>query len=265
MPLPTIFGVLVAATGGELDGNFAALGALTTIPCTAAGSNAITLTPASNTPTVSAYAQLQGYSGIAASSNTGATTAAVGSLPSLGVYKDGLSGPVALTGGEIVAGNFFVLTYDAALNAGAGGFHLAVNLPLTYTPANANGSNASGTWPITLPGSVASVSSTTVATITAAQLTGGGTGNAIVLRSGSLSGSTIDVTAPASSIVAALSGAKIGTMFKTRLLNSTGQTVTLSGGTSVSVLGVSTTATGITHDFWGIVNAVSVASVTLYG
>jgi hypothetical protein len=124
MALPYLIGLLTTANTGMIDANFNAIGDITPIPCSAAGSNTIALTPATNTPTVNPYNQAQTFVAIAASSNTGATTAAVGALAALNVYKDTGSGPVALTGSEIIANNAFFLTYDAALDSGAGGFHL---------------------------------------------------------------------------------------------------------------------------------------------
>lgn len=108
---------------GWLDTDFAEIGACATIPCTISGTNSLVLTPIGNTPEP-AYDDYQLYSGVAANANTGAVTANIGGLGTLSVYKDTESGPAALTGGEIQVGNYVVLAYDAALAAGAGGFHL---------------------------------------------------------------------------------------------------------------------------------------------
>lgn len=124
MTLPTLFANLTAATGAELDGNFAALGAVSIIPCGVTGTNALSLTPLAGTPSVPAYANYMTFSGVAAADNTGAVTAGVGSLSSLAVFKDTPAGPVALTGAEIQAGNLITLTYDASLN----GFHLQTGI-----------------------------------------------------------------------------------------------------------------------------------------
>jgi hypothetical protein len=124
MALPTAFTGNVAPTGEELDADLAALGALTPIPCTIAGTNTITLTPNANTPTVVAYAPYTQFTGIAAGTNTGPVTAQVGSLASLNVYKDTINGPVQLSGSEIVLNTKLILMYDPTLNTGAGGFHL---------------------------------------------------------------------------------------------------------------------------------------------
>jgi hypothetical protein len=111
-----------------LDNNFTTFGALVPIPCGIAGTNTLVLTQSATglvpTPTIQGYSTDMLFSGIAASTNTGPVTATVGSTGALNVYKDTAAGPVALTGNEIVAGNAISLRYDAALNSGAGGFHL---------------------------------------------------------------------------------------------------------------------------------------------
>lgn len=111
-----------------LDNNFTTFGALVPIPCGISGTNTLVLTQSAAglvpTPTIQGYSTNMLFSGIAVSSNTGATTAAVGSLGVLNVYKDTASGPALLSGGEIVVNNAISLRYDAALNSGAGGFHL---------------------------------------------------------------------------------------------------------------------------------------------
>ena len=125
MALPTAFTGNVTPTGEELDGNLAALGALTPIPCTASGTNVITLTPNANTPTVTAYAAYSQFTAVAAGTNGGGgVTAQIGSLAALNVYKDSQGGPIALTGKEIVLNTKLWLMYDPTLNSGAGGFHL---------------------------------------------------------------------------------------------------------------------------------------------
>lgn len=134
MALPHTFFTIAApgAPASYLDDNFNAVGALTVIPCTVSGTNALTLTPAANSP-VPAYANIAAFSGIAANTNSGAVTANVAGLGVRNVYKDTSSGPAALTGNEIIAGNVFVLFFNLALNSGAGGFHLqtstTVSLP----------------------------------------------------------------------------------------------------------------------------------------
>lgn len=127
MPLPVIFANLTNPTLPELDQNFAALGALTPIPCAVSGTNALTLAPLSTAPTVNAYSGNQSFLGVISATNTNAVSAQVGALAALQVYKDTALGPQALSGGELVPNNLLTLTYDGALNGGAGGFHLATS------------------------------------------------------------------------------------------------------------------------------------------
>lgn len=174
MPLPTLFAGLTYATGAELDADFAAVALLATIPCTVAGTNTLLLAPLVTpaTPTVPAYQNYMVFSGVAANTNTGATTAQVAGLAALSVYKDTGAGPVALTGGEITAKNLILLLYDSTLNSGAGGFHLQT------APSTATGtvtSVASGTGltggPITGTGTLALASIASLRLL--ANITGG--------------------------------------------------------------------------------------------
>lgn len=131
MPLPVTFASLASPVPlADLDLNFAAVGALATLPCAITGTNALTLTLGSNTPTISAYANYLRFSGSAANDSSSTVTAAVGSLAALPIYKDGINGPEVLFGGEIQAGALVVLTYDSALNSGSGGFHLQTGSPI---------------------------------------------------------------------------------------------------------------------------------------
>lgn len=131
-----------------LDNNFTTLGALVPIPCGIAGTNTLVLTQSTAgqvpTPTIQGYSTNMLFSGIAASTNTGATTATVGSTGVLNVYKDSSSGPVLLSGGEIVAGNAISLRYDAALNTGAGGFHLTSSTATTGAAINPSSVQVNG-------------------------------------------------------------------------------------------------------------------------
>ena len=169
MPLPTLFAALTAATGEELDANFAALGALTPIPCAVSGTNALVLTPASSAPTVSGYANYGAFIGIASAANTGSVTVAVGALPVLGAYKDTSAGPAALVAGDIETGNVIQFIYDTALAGGAGGFHLATPSPHATT---GSGAQVLATGPtltaVTASGAFQTTNSYTVATLPAA-------------------------------------------------------------------------------------------------
>lgn len=128
MALPNTFAAVTSATGAQLDANFNAVGNLGVIPCAVSGTNAITLTPTAGiTPTIAAYANYLRFGGVVAVTNTAATTLRVGALAILNCYKDSPSGPIALSGGELIAGNAFTAIYNSALNAGAGGFHIYTN------------------------------------------------------------------------------------------------------------------------------------------
>jgi hypothetical protein len=129
-----------------LDNNIVTLSAAAPISCGIAGTNVLTLTPNASglvpSSTLAAYTQNQLFTGVAASTNTGPVTATVGSIGAINVYKDTASGPALLTGQEIVALNAISLRYDAALNSGAGGFHLISSTALSNGPS-APGGNSS--------------------------------------------------------------------------------------------------------------------------
>lgn len=125
MALPVTFGPLAAATMSQLDQNFTAVGKLGILPCTIAGTNALTFTPIAGTsPPVTAYYQGMAMSGILVNNGTGTLTAQYGALPLLPVYHDTASGSTVAQGHEFVASNLVVLVYDAALASGAGGWHI---------------------------------------------------------------------------------------------------------------------------------------------
>lgn len=145
MALPFSFTAVTAATGADLDDNFAAVGALAAISCSLSGTNAVTATPFTNAPTVSAYTNNALFSGVVASTNTAAVTFRVGTLPPLPVYKDSISGPVALSGGEQTAGNLAMWAYDGTLNSGTGGFHLFNPLAQAVYPPVGSARNLFGT------------------------------------------------------------------------------------------------------------------------
>src|SRR5215472_9128325 len=89
------------ATPNMLDGNFAILTTRAPFDCTVSGTNTLTLTPTVGTTGLGVFAFGTQFSAIAAASNTGAVTASVvGFAGSFPVYKDLLSGPAVLTGGE---------------------------------------------------------------------------------------------------------------------------------------------------------------------
>lgn len=131
MALPWVFANLAAGNqpASKLDDNFNALGAYATVPCTASGTNTITLTPVAGAPTIAAYNQLQAYRFVAANTSSGTVSIQVGALASLPAYRPTSGGPVALDSGFIVAAEAYDAVYDVALNSGGGGFHVYNVIP----------------------------------------------------------------------------------------------------------------------------------------
>jgi hypothetical protein len=134
-----------------LDNNIATVSGAAPISCSIAGTNALTLTPnaAGLVPssTLTAYTQNQIFTGIAVASNTGSVTATVGAIGVLNVYKDTSGGPLLLAGGsnpEIIALAAISLQYDAALNSGAGGFHLISSTQVNASVIAPNGVRVAG-------------------------------------------------------------------------------------------------------------------------
>lgn len=90
-----------------------------TMSCTAAGTNAITLTPRANVNAPAAYVPNQRFSFDAAATTTGAVTVQVGSLSALTLYQPGGTPAGA---GTLTSGAYYEIAYDPTLSAGAGGF-----------------------------------------------------------------------------------------------------------------------------------------------
>ena len=198
MAFPTTFAAVSAATGAQLDANFNAAGNLGVIPCAVSGTNALTLTPTAGiTPTVAAYANYKRFSGVVSVTNTAAVTLRVGALPVLNCYKDSPAGPVALSGGELIAGNMFTAVYNAALNVGAGGFHI-------YTGTDFAGGTITGN--MVLSGAILSVIGGSIGASLSSSLL---TGNSLTISA--LLGSYLQ----ASISVATLSNAQFGTLGST--------------------------------------------------
>jgi hypothetical protein len=95
------------------DQSLADMGNLGIIPCTAAGTNAVTLTPvaAAFAPNVTAYQANQLFSFTAAANSTGVVTVKVGSLA-----------PLTLVNGTLGSGLFYIVAYNATINGGNPGF-----------------------------------------------------------------------------------------------------------------------------------------------
>jgi len=163
------------ATPNELDANLLSLTYLAPVACTVAGTNALTLTPANPAAPLTAFQQNMQFTGIAAATNsTGATATVVGISGVLPIYNDTPTGPVALTGGEIVQLCAFTLRYDLALNGGGGGFHLQTGSSQFITQSisvaaliarNASISGVASIGTVNVAGGIATLSSLSVASL----------------------------------------------------------------------------------------------------
>lgn len=94
------------------------------IPCTATGTNAITLTPIEPAPGIEGYADHDVFVATAANTTTGVVTATVvprtGALATLKVYKT--DGAAQATTGDLVANSVYLFVYASHLDSAAGGF-----------------------------------------------------------------------------------------------------------------------------------------------
>lgn len=124
----TVFGNLAAGDQSLslFDQQNNDVGLLTVVPCTATGTNAIALAPNGFTATQSSYANYQLYSFIAANSSTGSVTVNVNSIGALNLYQT--DGATQAGSGSIVAGAYYIISYNSALNSNAGGFQLVAPL-----------------------------------------------------------------------------------------------------------------------------------------
>jgi hypothetical protein len=116
-----------------LDQMFDQAAAMMEIPCSASGTNAISLNPLPNCPALTAYKELGGYRFRAQSTSTGAVTAQYNGLGFLPVYHD--DGATQVNVSDVVIGKEYVIRFSQALNAGGGGFFLeAPALSTTTSP-----------------------------------------------------------------------------------------------------------------------------------
>jgi len=114
------FASLTNPTLPNLDADFLGVANTLVVPCSASGTNAISLTPLVSTVTVSAYTDKDQYTFNAAATSTGDVTLQVSALGLLNLYKAG--GVTQATTGDVVNGQFYQVAYQASLNVGAGGF-----------------------------------------------------------------------------------------------------------------------------------------------
>ena len=200
-------------TTPQLDANFSILSALVPIPCTATGTNTIALTSIEGAAAIAAYQQNMLFTAIAANTNTGAATAQLTGLAALPIYKDTQTGPAALTGSEIVQLCQFTLSYDLALNSGAGGFHLQTGSGIlsgqnllvgTLTANSISATSITGSvgafaslTSISMGGADALVRlNSTLASITLTAITPGNVVSKTVVLSGALTNDSVLTTSP---------------------------------------------------------------------
>jgi hypothetical protein len=96
------------------------------IPCSASGTNVITLTPNDASPLIESYMDYEIFAFVAANNSTGTITMTVvpktGALDTLPVYIDG--GSTAAGAGDVTAGRVYLAVFVDSVNSGNGGFVL---------------------------------------------------------------------------------------------------------------------------------------------
>lgn len=95
-------------------------------PCTASGTNVVTLTPNDSAPLIEKYVDYEFFPFVAANNSTGAVTMTVvprtGTLATLKAYKT--NGSAQAGAGDITAGLLYIAVYVDSLDSAAGGFVL---------------------------------------------------------------------------------------------------------------------------------------------
>ena len=108
------------------------------LPCTASGTNAISLTPLVNFPSLPGYNELGGYRFVAVNNSSGLVTLQYNGLGFLPVYH--ADGVTQANVGDILTGQQYIVTFHQALNAGGGGFFfLNASTPLSTASWNQPG------------------------------------------------------------------------------------------------------------------------------
>jgi hypothetical protein len=115
------------------DAMFNQVAAISTIPSSAVGTNAISLSPLPNCPTLTSYTEFCSFRFRAVGTSSGAVTAQFNGLGLLPVYS--ADGVTQITTGGLVSGEEYVITFSQALNAGAGGFFLESPAVMPVTTA----------------------------------------------------------------------------------------------------------------------------------
>jgi len=95
-------------------------------PCSATGTNVITLTPNDDAPLIEKYVDYECFAFVAANTSTGSVTMTVvprkGTLSTLKAFKS--NGSTQAAAGDVVAGSFYLAFFVDSLDSGSGGFVL---------------------------------------------------------------------------------------------------------------------------------------------
>jgi len=92
------------------------------VPCLAAGTNDITLTPVLHQEGARTYANHMAFGFVAAATSSGDVSVKVGSLGLLKAFKE--NGATRAGTGDVVNGSYYIASYVSSLDSGAGGFVL---------------------------------------------------------------------------------------------------------------------------------------------
>lgn len=131
MSWPFTFGTATSPVAmSNLDTMFNQAAAQLQIPCSASGTNAISLTPLTNCPALTAYNELGGYRFRAVGNSSGSVTVQYNGLSFLNAYK--ADGSTQVSVGDIIAGEQYVAIFSQSLNGGLGGFFIeSPSIPIT--------------------------------------------------------------------------------------------------------------------------------------
>jgi hypothetical protein len=138
MTYPINFGGLASGNQplSDFDTMFTVTGQQGNIPTTAAGTNAITLTPGTNYFAPAAYTNAQIASFKAVNTSSGAVTLQIGGL---GLLKLFTPAGIQAASGDVVSGNHYAVQYWSDLDSSSGGF-LILNTATTSVANPVSGS-----------------------------------------------------------------------------------------------------------------------------
>jgi len=138
MSYPTVFGNLAAGNqpASLFDTMFNIAGQQGNIPCTASGTNTITLTPNTNYYLPTSYTNAQQASFKAVATSSGAVTLQIGGLGLINLYT---AAGVQANSGDVVLNSHYAVQYWGDLNSGAGGF-IILNATVTSIAQPVQGS-----------------------------------------------------------------------------------------------------------------------------